>query len=129
MKTKKVAGIKSFFLTPYKKCFKLNYLTLSKTSINELVTNQRFKTARYAPNPDDFVLAGRKLLVKNENVFIDNLFSDLFDFNKFLIHNSKYRINEIMSLATNGVSVNILLTTNEVTNGLITHEANTNKLK
>jgi len=60
---------------------------LSKTSINELVTNQRFKTARYAPNPDNFVLAGRKLLVKNANVFIDNLFSDLFDFNKFLIHN------------------------------------------
>jgi hypothetical protein len=100
---------------------------LSKTSINELVTNRRFKTARYAPNPDDFVLASRKFLVKISNVFTDNLFSDLFDFNKFLIPNSKYRINEIMSLATDGVSANILLTTNEVTNGQITHKANTNK--
>ena len=40
----------------------------------------------------------------------------------FLIPNSKYRINEIMSLATDGVSANILLTTNEVTNGQITHK-------
>jgi hypothetical protein len=126
-KSYQIKGIKNFCLTPHKKGFKLNYITLSKTSINELVTNRRFKTARYAPNPDDFVLASRKFLVKISNVFTDNLFSDLFDFNKFLIPNSKYRINEIMSLATDGVSANILLTTNEVTNGQITHKANTNK--
>jgi hypothetical protein len=113
-----IKGIKSFALSPHKNDWQLSYLPLSKTALIALITHKRFINSSYAPPINGPGL--RRDLIETANVFAYSTNNkNLIDFSKVLFPFSRYRLNEINRISTNGEIVDIYFERNVTKDGVI----------
>ena len=103
-------------LLPQTRGFNINYMSISKSSMVDLITHIRFVTSSYAAKqPTDFFIAKcgveRRKFIQLESGFCSNETSSLFDFSKFLTPNTSYKSSDITMISTNGYSVCIFFDT------------------
>ena len=111
-----IKGIKSFALSPHKNDWQLSYLPLSRTALIAFITNKRFINASYAVGGT----GTRRNLIETANVFayLTNN-TNLIDFSKVLFPFSRYRLNEVNRISTNGETVDIYFERNVTVDGVI----------
>ena len=111
-----IKGIKSFAFSPHKNDWQLSYLPLSRTALIALITNKRFINASYAVGGT----GTRRNLIETANVFAYSTNNtNLIDFSKVLFPFSRYRLNEVNRISTNGETVDIYFERNVTIDGVI----------